>query len=278
MAERILKTIRVDDIDVVARLRSIDLNEALLLASSLATEGLLSPIEVRPTKSGRFTLVAGAHRLEAARLLHWTEIDAFILDLTIDQARLREIDENVYRRDLSELDRAVFLAEKKRLHEKLYPHTKHGGDRRSADAKSAIFGDLISRFSDEVCDRLGYSERTIQRMVARAGLDPEVRARIAGTWIAHKGQELDALLRLPPEDQRKAVALLLDSPQPPKNVASAARQLAGVRPATVSAADAEFDLMLKAWRRASAPVRRRFLEHLATTGEFAPDTSERDAA
>ena len=37
-----------------------------------------TPITVRATKEG-FELVTGRHRLEAAKSLDWTEIDAFVM-------------------------------------------------------------------------------------------------------------------------------------------------------------------------------------------------------
>lgn len=266
---RDVQSIKLADIIVTDRLRAVDEDRALLLAANMKEEGLNVPIEVRaaPKKPGKFILVTGGHRHAGATLLGWTEIDAVVLDLNPDRARLREIDENLYRADLSELDRAVFLAEKKRLYEKLNPQTKHGGDRRSDQA--AIFGDLVPRFSEEACERLGMSERSLQRTLARAALEPEVRARIAGTPMANKGSDLDALLKLPPEQRMPVLDLLFDDAEDaPRSIGEAAQRLSGARTATISEVDAQFEALMKAWRRATrAEARKRFSDFVAEQEE-----------
>lgn len=260
--------IRLADIHVTDRLRSVDADRALMLAANMKAEGLNIPIEVRPApkKPGKYILVTGGHRHAAAVQLGWEEIDAIVLDLNPDQARLREIDENLYRAELTELDLAVFLAEKKRLYEKLHPQAKHGGDRKSDQV--AIFGDLIPRFSEEACARLGMSERSLQRTLARAALPADVRARIAGTPIANRGSDLDTLLKMPPEQRLAALDLVLGAAEgAPRSLAEAAQRLSGTRKAALPREEAEFDALLKAWKAAGAAARNRFIAHLDAEGE-----------
>lgn len=127
MKELGLQTIRVADIDVVDRLRHVDENHAQMLAQNIKETGLRSPIEVRVNKKGdRFTLIAGGHRLKATQINEMVEIKAFVFEATDDEARLYEIDENLIRHDLNPLDRAVFMAERKRLYEALHPETAAG--------------------------------------------------------------------------------------------------------------------------------------------------------
>ncbi|MEP9350609.1 ParB N-terminal domain-containing protein [Xanthobacter sp. KR7-225] len=266
--------VRIALIDAEDRLRPVDPARALLIAAGMKEEGQKSPIEIRPDrrKKGRFVLVTGGHRLLAAQQLGWEEIEADILDLDDDKAKLREINENLYRAELTELDRAVFIAEKKRLYEKLNPAAKHGGDRRSDQA--AIFGDLMPRFTAELQERLGYSERTLQRVIARAKIAPDVRAMLAGTAIADTGSELDALVKLPPEVQRQAVSLLLDeeAEDRPRNVAAAAAIVRGTRPAAPTPDEAALKALLTAWDRAPKGVRRRFIDQLVAQGALAERT------
>ena len=260
---RELQKIKLADIIVTDRLRAVDEDQALFLAASMKQDGLETPIEVRPApkKAGKFILIVGGHRYRAAELIGWDEIDAYIVALTPDQARMREIDENLYRADLTELDRAVFLAEKKRIHEKLHPATKHGGDRKSDQA--AIFGDMVPRFSQEACERLGMSERSLQRTLARAALPADVRARIAGTPMADKGSDLDALLKLQPEQRMPALDLLFGGAEDaPRTIGEAAQRLAGARPVVQSGDDVQLDALMKAWRRAGAGARKRFIDFL----------------
>ena len=67
------------------------------LAQSIAAVGLLNPI----TLDQNNTLVAGLHRLEAAKLLGWTEIECNVIGMSDLQAELAEIDENIIRTRLT---------------------------------------------------------------------------------------------------------------------------------------------------------------------------------
>ncbi|MDI4666733.1 ParB N-terminal domain-containing protein [Xanthobacter autotrophicus] len=265
-----VQKVSINLIDVIDRLRAVDPDRAMFIAAGFAEEGQKTPIEVRPNKkaAGRFILVTGGHRLDAAKLLEWEEVDAEILDLSADEARLREINENLYRAELTALDRAVFLAEKKRLYEKLNPAAKHGGDRKSDQV--ALLGHLIPRFTEEACERLGLSERQLRKYIARAKIVPAVRARITGTPLADNGAELDALLKLSGDEQWRALDLLLSEREDrPRNVAAATAVIRGVRETAPSPDDAAFKALLTAWDRAPKKVRDRFLDHLVAQGDLA---------
>ena len=93
------------------------------IAASFEALGQLQPIVVRPVKPSRITgvtrvaeyvLVAGAHRLEAARKLKWKTIAAVVID-GVD-AELAEIDENLVRADLSPAERKAHIGRRKELY------------------------------------------------------------------------------------------------------------------------------------------------------------------
>ena len=106
-------TIPLTSILVEDRLRSVDAERAAQIALSFREAGQITPIEVTPEGAdGLHRLIAGAHRVEAARLAGMDVIQAVIFEGSDDAGRLREIDENLYRRELSDLDRAAFLAER----------------------------------------------------------------------------------------------------------------------------------------------------------------------
>jgi N6-adenosine-specific RNA methylase IME4 len=65
------------------------------LADSIAAVGLLHPVVIRPDNR----LVAGARRLEAVRLLGWTEVPVTVVDP--DDVLRAEADENVVRKDFT---------------------------------------------------------------------------------------------------------------------------------------------------------------------------------
>jgi ParB-like chromosome segregation protein Spo0J len=54
----------------------------------------------------RFALLVGDHRVESAKLLGWTHIDAFITECVDVEADIWVIDENLKRAELTVLERA----------------------------------------------------------------------------------------------------------------------------------------------------------------------------
>jgi N6-adenosine-specific RNA methylase IME4 len=163
--------------------------------------GLLQPIVLRPRQGTGYWLIAGRHRICAAEKLKWTELPATILeDIDADQAELAEIDENLIRAELSSAEQALHHARRKKLYEALYPQTRHGGDRSSSRQN----GDL-KRFTRDTASKSGKSERSIQRDVARAKR-VDVLKEIVGTSL-DKGDEIDALAKLPESEQRELANL-----------------------------------------------------------------------
>src|ERR1700733_2056722 len=108
----------LDEIEVPAdRLRDTDADKVKELVVSFRERGQLQNIEVLPANAaGQYVLNIGLHRLLAARVLGWERTGAQIFNGTPQEARLREIDENLYRAELNPLDQAVFLAERREEH------------------------------------------------------------------------------------------------------------------------------------------------------------------
>lgn len=251
----------VADIEMGDRLRLVDDDYAELLAASMEDRGLMQPIEVgKANRKGAYQLIAGAHRLTAARLLGWNEIPAIVHAADKIEAQLREIDENLMRRELTPLDRATFLARRKELYEAKYPQAKHGGDRKSDQV--AKFGHLIERFTAEVSDKLDISERSLRRAIARyTAISPRVRERIATTWIARKGAVLDALARETNEDQWLIVTEMLAEKDPARSVAEAIERVRGPSiNEVISEDERQYRVLMNGWRKASQRVRDRFVE------------------
>jgi len=72
-------TVAVEQIHVPVNVRELDPEHVRALAGSIALQGVLVPVVVRPAGE-RFELVAGFHRLAAVRELGLTEIPAVIRD------------------------------------------------------------------------------------------------------------------------------------------------------------------------------------------------------
>ena len=183
------------------------------LARSIAAVGLMNPITVTQDN----TLIAGLHRLEAAKLLGWTEIECTVSDADGLQAELAEIDENFVRAGLSHRELGDLLLRRKELYEAIHPETRQG-QRNGQTAKNDNLTVLETKpFSEDTADKLGVSKRTVERLVqTAANLTPEAKKIIheADTKIT-KGAALK-ISRLPPDQQAEAAAVLTIAPPTPK--------------------------------------------------------------
>lgn len=279
--------VAIDDIEIGARLRGVDGSAVELIAASMGEIGQETPIIVQEAAGGSYLLVAGAHRLAAARALGWGDIRAKILPSSVSAERrqLIEIDENLARRELSELDRAVFLAERKRLYEALHPEAQLGANQHSRgfakigepsdgaeeQPQEAVFA---ARFSADTAARIGLSERSIQRAVTRAlRIAPDVRTLIACLPLADKGSELDQLAALDPELQRHLAPMLASGEA--RTVKQAHALYLG-RDAGDDDAPTVYEKFLRLWRRAPGDDRAQIRAYLASEASRAMSGGRRE--
>jgi ParB family chromosome partitioning protein len=250
----------IDDSD---RLRPVDPIYVSILAESIAESGQMTPIEVgKPGKNGMHKLIVGAHRVAAMRQLEAKTIEGVIFEGSENEASLREIDENLCRHDLNELDRAIFLGKRKEAYERLHPQAKFGkGEGKQNVAETAT----ILRFTLEAARLTKTSERTIQNLVHRyKNLEPSVRDRLRGTWMARMGSELDALARLKDKEQIEAVEMLLREEDPQPNVAAAKLAIRGLRKQPPSTGNEQCSKLIALWKKTGADGKRLFREFLTT--------------
>lgn len=116
-----------------------------------------------------------------------------------DDLALAEIDENLARGDLSPAERAIHVQKRKEVYERRHPETKHGATGRRGK-KDVNF----TSFSDDTSAKTGRSKSSIEKDSARA----RKIARINEVVVTplDKGEELDALAKLPPERQATVIA------------------------------------------------------------------------
>lgn len=109
-----LHSVRVGDIQIGERHRALSEDAVTRLAASMKDIGLRQPISVRivdemeidgDLTAGVPVLVAGRHRLEAAKSLGWAHIDCLEVDDDALKAELWEIAENLHRLDLTKEQR-----------------------------------------------------------------------------------------------------------------------------------------------------------------------------
>jgi hypothetical protein len=106
--------------------------------------------------------IAGRHRFEAAgNCGHQTIRAEVYVSLSDDEAELIQIDENLVRANLSDAERILHVARWKELYEKLHPETKHGGDRRSAGARSSSQNENLKAFVADIAVKTGKGRSTV---------------------------------------------------------------------------------------------------------------------
>lgn len=103
--------ISVEAIEIGERHRALSEDAVDRLAASMKAIGLRSPVTIRVVDDyvlpdgdvcdGVPVLVAGAHRVAAAKALGWTHIDCVDVDDDVISAELWELAENLHRHDLT---------------------------------------------------------------------------------------------------------------------------------------------------------------------------------
>ena len=76
------------------------------LAASIAANGVVQPVLVRPTSGGRFQLIAGERRWRASKLAGKTTVPAILRQVSDEQAMEITIVENLQRADLNPMEQA----------------------------------------------------------------------------------------------------------------------------------------------------------------------------
>ena len=277
------RLVKLADIAIGERLRGVVDAFINTIVQSTSTHDVIQPPVVRPDllNSGKFILVSGLQRINAAHVRGKDEILCRVVELTDLQAKLWEIDENLVRAPLSPAEEAIFIDRRRELHEQLHGKAKAQG----AAAANAVMGRKHATakladvsFTADTAKKTGKSVRAVQRVVKRAAENGRTDlARITGTSL-DLGAELDALPLLPPATRdalieqavagidvsavqaRKEQQPSVESPDtssPAENSDAAAQDAKS----TERVDDNDFGLsaLQEAWLGASDPARAAFL-------------------
>lgn len=216
-----LESLDVAAIETHGDRRAVQADKVDALVASIEKIGLKTPISVRYysdrpewAKPGEtddaLVLIAGAHRLAAAKQLGWSKVECFVhYEGDEIDAGLWEIDENLCRSELTEAEEARCLAKRKDLWA--------AREEREAEAESRVgkvFPPEIGNkkpppakkgFAAETAEVTGQSKRSINSKVERGtAIAPDVLDAITGgKW--DKGIVLDILKKLTHAEQRQAL-------------------------------------------------------------------------
>lgn len=257
-----LSRVPVADVVVRDRLRPVgEAGVASLLASIAETGVMKDAIHVRKKKDGKLYLIAGGHRLEAARQLGWQDIEAKVwTDVTDDWARLMEIDDNLAGAEMDALDTAVFLARRKEVYERLHPETKRGV--AGGLARHGLASDIMS-FAESTAKKFSITKRHVERMIAAgAKLGPDETRRLRSAPRPITLADLQAIAKIGETGERYAVVDALCEGKA-KSAAEARKAFkvreSGVQPTLKDPVEDQFKALMTVWNRSGAAARARFL-------------------
>ena len=203
--------IKISDIKVNPGRREVKQEPVEELAKSIAAVGLLNPI----TLTGDYTLVAGLHRLEAAKQLGWTEIESTIVGMSSLQVELAEIDENIVRTRLTHHELGEQFLRRKELYEMIHPETKAGAAQAAGMNRAVgnnVGAKLAARsksFVEDTSEKTGMSKRVGSRLLQIANNLTEDAKRIVKANNMTQDTALK-LSRLHYTQQVEAASLLAD--------------------------------------------------------------------
>lgn len=262
------------EIHVGERMRAVDPEWAEGMARIMARDGQQTPIEVCRLEQGGFALVTGGHRLAAANLNGWYSINAIVVSSDWADRRLREVSENLFRRDLDPIDRAAFIAELVDLSRAKSGVGDQSPQQIAANARwqklvqtEALNASLIMRdaygWTKQVSERVGLSMQTVERdLMLHRRLSPQVKALLAGHPAYRNGSALRSLAKLEAEQQLQVAEML----------ASGAIKGVGEGVATLqqkpkaSAEEKRFSTVMSTIGRMGKAERQQLFDHLG--GQF----------
>lgn len=121
--------------EIVARTK-IDEEYIGTLMKSFSEDGQLHPITVRPLPDGRYEVIDGIHRIEAAKRLGWRDIEANVLSVDELEAKLLALKANLIRRNLEPVEEGEVVY---RI------MVKHGLTERQVAEKLGVSMDWVSK-------------------------------------------------------------------------------------------------------------------------------------
>ena len=183
--------------------RSFDEEALRELSESIRAYGILNPLTVR-LRAGRYELVAGERRLRAAKLAGLREVPCILVDVSLEDASLLALVENLQRKDLD------FVEEARGIRRLImtFGMSQEEAARRLGKSQSAVANKLrLLRLPEDVLEALlrnGLSERHGRALLRLPGSDLQ-RAALAhvlehGLTVAATEDYVEQLLTAPPEE------------------------------------------------------------------------------
>ena len=244
-----IRKFRVADIRVLGQHRPLDKDKVRALADSIKAIGLRTPPTVRPSKKGPI-LVTGQHRLEAAKLLGWKKIECSVMRGDKIERQLWRIAENLHRANLTKLQRAEYIKKWDELIKK-----------RAKGAQVVQPGGRQphNKGVSKTAKQLGLSRVAVSRSKKIAGISPKAKTAVKAAGLSNNQSVLMKVAKeRTPWRQVTKVHELANSKKAPRRRSLPPRE--GKQLKALKKAYARARKFKKAWTRATAAVRQRFVK------------------
>ena len=143
----------------------VDDEKMIELSESIADNGLLLPVLVRPKENGRYEMISGHRRLRASELAEKKTIKAMVCDYDDDMAAIVMVESNIHQRE------NMLPSEKAFAYKILYDAMKHQGKSKKPTSSPV---ETKLRTDEELAYQLGESRIQIQRFMRLTNLVPEL--------------------------------------------------------------------------------------------------------
>ena len=157
------------------------------LSTSIALEGVITPLMVRPYEEGGYEIISGHRRYEACKMAGIEEVPAIVRDMSRDEATVLMVDDNLTQRS------EILPSEKAFAYKMKLDAIKHQGKTSTQ---------LVSKLSAaEVGEVNNESREKVRRYIRLTYLEPELLEMVDQKRIAF-GPAVE-LSYLAPQEQRE---------------------------------------------------------------------------
>ena len=132
------------------------------LAESIRSNGVLSPVIVRPTEEDTYEMVSGHRRMHACKLVGLTMIPAIVREMTDDEAVVYMVDSNIQREELLPSEKAFAFKMKMDAMRHQGTTSRHDVDKLGIKSAEIVGGES------------GIGGRQVQRYIRLTELLPEL--------------------------------------------------------------------------------------------------------
>jgi ParB/Sulfiredoxin domain len=227
--------------------REINEKKLMSIKESMQQIGLKTPITVRQKESGALIVIAGQHRLEAAKRLKWKRIDCFVVRGGKGEAQLWNLAENLHRAELQPIEEARALRKWEQL-------TKS----RGKDVQKAQPGGRQphDKGISKSAKRLGLSRERVRRLRVIGMIHPDAQSSLEKAGLQ---QNKAALIKIGKVKGRRGQLRKIEELVQSENAPRRGDYLLKKRLQELNRAFRKDRVFRSAWRQASIGPRREFI-------------------